>query len=219
MTYQEDDYLMLSGIQHYAFCPRQWALIHIENQWAENWRTMDGELMHKKAHSTVTPEKRKGVIITRSMPIHSTELGISGICDIVEFVRSDEGISLAGHRGHFKVYPVEYKRGKPKQDHSDILQMTAQAMCLEEMLCCTITEGAMFYGETRRRQAVAIDDGLRQEVKEAFAEMHRLFDRAYTPRVRRTKACNACSLKEICLPGLSKTVTASYYLEKHLAED
>ena len=158
-------------------------------------------------------------MVMRGLKVSSHNLGVYGECDVVEFDRDTNGISLNDCEGTWKPYPVEYKKGISKETNADRLQLCCQAMCLEEMLCCTITEGALFYGETRRRQVVAIDDGLRQEVREAFAEMHRLFDRAYTPRVRRTKACNACSLKEICLPGLSKTVTASYYLEKHLAED
>lgn len=217
--YPESDYLMLSGIQHFIFCRRQWALIHIEQQWSENWRTVAGELMHKKAHTPMTPEKRKGVIITRDMAIHSRELGISGQCDIVELIRDEDGIPLPRHRGKFRVFPVEYKRGKPKEDHSDILQLTAQAMCLEEMLCCEIAEGALFYGETRHRQTIPITPALKDEVKTAFEEMHQLYERQYTPRVKRKKACNACSLKEECLPRLEKTIPASQYIKSHLEED
>lgn len=217
--YPESDYLMLSGIQHFIFCRRQWALIHIEQQWSENWRTVAGELMHKKAHTPMAPEKRKGVIITRDMAIHSRELGISGQCDIVELIRDEDGIPLPRHRGKFRVFPVEYKRGKPKEDHSDILQLTAQAMCLEEMLCCQIAEGALFYGETRHRQTIPLTPALKDEVKTAFEEMHQLYERQYTPRVKRKKACNACSLKEECLPRLEKTIPASQYIKSHLEED
>ena len=143
--YKEEDYLMLSGIQHFAFCRRQWALIHVEQQWQENVRTVEGELLHKRAHDTYSSEKRNDVVISRGLPVHSREMGVSGVCDIVEFRRAEEGITLHGHRGTFQVYPVEYKRGKPKDTQIDILQLTAQAMCLEEMLSCTIAEGAVLY--------------------------------------------------------------------------
>ena len=219
MSYAESDFLMLSGIQHYAFCRRQWALIHVEEQWAENQRTVEGDLLHQKAHSVLAPEKRPGVIITRSMAVHSREMGVSGICDIVEFHKDEEGIPLYRHRGLFRVYPVEYKRGKPKEDHCDALQVTAQALCLEKMLCCTITSGAIYYGEIRHREKVPITEALREETKGMFLDMHQMFKRQYTPKAKRTKACNACSLKDICLPRLEKVTPASVYMKRHLDED
>ena len=145
MEYREDEYLMLSGIQHFEFCRRQWALIHIEQQWAENEHTVVGELMHKKAHDPYLTEKRKDVLIARVLPVSSRILGISGECDVVEFHKEDDGIKLHGHRGFYKVYPVEYKKGKPKQSKEDVLQLVAQAMCLEEMFSTEILEGALFY--------------------------------------------------------------------------
>lgn len=154
MEYNEDDYLMLSGIQHFKFCRRQWALIHIEQQWAENEHTVVGELMHKKAHDPYLKEKRNDTIVVCALPVSSRILGISGECDIVEFHKCDDGIKLFGHRGEYSVFPVEYKKGKPKEADEDKLQLTAQAMCLEEMFSTHIDEGAIFYGETRRREQV-----------------------------------------------------------------
>ena len=140
--YKEEDYLMLSGIQHFSFCRRQWALIHIEQQWDENLRTVEGNIFHKKAHDGYSSEKRRDVIISRGMPVFSPALGISGVCDIVEFYRDDKkGISLHGREGRYLVYPVEYKKGQPKEDEADVLQLAAQAMCLEEMLECEIEKG------------------------------------------------------------------------------
>ena len=130
MEYAEDDYLMLSGIQHFKFCRRQWALIHIEQQWAENVHTVVGELMHKKAHDPYLVEKRKDLLVARSLPIASRKMGISGECDVVEFHRCEDGIKLHGHRGNYSVYPIEYKKGKPKLTEEDRLQLAAQAMCL-----------------------------------------------------------------------------------------
>ena len=217
--YKEEDYLMLSGIQHFAFCRRQWALIHVEQQWQENVRTVEGELLHKRAHDTYSSEKRNDVVISRGLPVHSREMGVSGVCDIVEFRRAEEGITLHGHRGTFQVYPVEYKRGKPKDPQIDILQVTAQAMCLEEMLACTIAEGAVFYGEIKRRERIEFTDELKEQVRTMFSEMHQYFDRKYTPKVKWSKSCNACSLKDICLPKLGKAASVKEYIKSAIGED
>lgn len=219
MEYKEDDYLMLSGIQHFAFCRRQWALIHIEQQWAENVRTVEGELLHKHAHDGYLSEKRSDVIISRGLPIHSRVMGISGICDIVEFRKEPEGVSLHGHRGLYQIYPVEYKRGKPKDTEIDVLQLTAQAMCLEEMFTAKIEEGALFYGEIKRREKIYFTEELRSQVRDNFAEMHKLFDRKYTPKVKWSKSCNACSLKDICLPKLGKASSVKAYIDKMVSEE
>ncbi len=219
MEYAEDNYLMLSGIQHFKFCRRQWALIHIEQQWAENEHTVMGELMHKKAHDPYLVEKRKDLLVARSLPIASGEMGVSGECDVVEFRRCEDGIKLHGHRGTFAVYPIEYKKGSPKLTEEDKLQLTAQAMCLEEMFSTKIPEGALFYGETRRREVVDISEDLRQEVRELFREMHQYFDRKYTPKVKYSKACSACSLKDICLPKIGKTGSVKTYIHQMLKED
>lgn len=217
--YSEDDFLQLSGIQHFAFCRRQWALVHIELQWQENVRTIEGRLLHDKAHDNTLVEKRGDLIISRAMPVKSRELGASGECDIVEFHRSEEGISLAGQEGSYKVVPVEYKRGKPKEDEVDILQLAAQAMCLEEMLCCDISEAYLYYGEIRRRQKVEITADLRKRVTAMFLEMHEYFDKRYTPKVKTRKSCNACSLKDTCLPVLNRQKSVKDYISSAISED
>ncbi|MEE0419288.1 MAG: CRISPR-associated protein Cas4 [Lachnospiraceae bacterium] len=219
MEYKEDDYLMISGIQHFMFCRRQWALIHIEQQWDENVHTVAGELMHKKVHDPYLKEKRKDLIITRALPVSSRKLGISGECDVVEFQKCEDGIQLYGHRGLYKIYPIEYKKGSPKIGEEDILQLTAQALCLEEMFSTAIPEGAIFYGETRQREVIAITDERRAQVEDMFKEMHQYFARQYTPKVKYTKSCNACSLKNSCLPKLGRAVSVKAYMEKMLEED
>lgn len=211
--YCEDEYLMISGLQHFVFCRRQWALIHIEQQWAENYRTADGNAMHKNVHDENLNEKRKNRIITRAMSVSSAELGLSGECDVVEFTSCKGGIRIFGREGEYKVTPIEYKRGAPKENESDIMQLCAQAMCLEEMLCCEIDKGHIYYGENKRRMQVTFDEGLRERVKAAVEEMHLYYKRRYTPRVKRTKACNACSLKNICLPVLMKNKSVKEYIE------
>lgn len=174
--YQEEDFLQLSGIQHFAFCRRQWSLAYIELQWTENVRTVEGHLLHERAHDGSVKEKRGDLIISRAMPVHSKELGISGECDVVEFHKSEQGISLFGYEGMYTVVPVEYKRGKPKKSEIDILQLTAQAMCLEEMLCCEIPKGYLYYGETRHRIQIDISEEMRQKVREIFQEMHLYYE-------------------------------------------
>ena len=177
--YNEEDFLQLSGIQHFEFCRRQWALAYIELQWQENVRTVEGKILHKV----------------------------------------EEGIHLAGKDGFYKVIPVEYKRGKPKAEDSDILQVAAQALCLEEMLCCRIPYGYIYYGETRHRMKVEFTDEIQEKVKNTFAEMHRYYEQRYTPKVKTSKKCNACSLKDICLPVLNKKKSVSGYIDRIIAEE
>lgn len=218
MVYDEDDYLQLSGLQHFVFCRRQWALIHIENQWSENIRTIEGKILHERAHDASQREQRGDLLITRDMRIFSRSLGISGACDVVEFRRSKTGVPLVGLEGLFQPCPVEYKKGKPREDHANDVQVCAQAMCLEEMLCCSIPEGILYFGETRKRVKVPLTEELREEVRVALDEMHQLYKRKHTPKVKRTKACNACSLKEICLPALMKKNSVTAYYRSRLED-
>lgn len=212
MIYSEEEFLQLSGLQHFKFCRRQWALIHIETQWAENYRTTDGAILHENAHNGRFTESRGDLLITRDMRVRSSVLGVSGACDVVEFHRGAEGISLEGREGLWLPYPIEYKRGRPKEHSADALQLCGQAMCLEEMLCCDIPKGALYYGKVRRRTEVVFTPELRQEVRALLQEMHRLYDRGHTPKVKPSKGCNACSLKEICLPKLMRQKSVSSYL-------
>ena len=214
MEYSEDDYLMISGIQHFKFCRRQWALIHIEQQWAENVHTVTGVLMHKKVHDPTLREKRKAVIIARALPVSSRELGISGECDLVEFHKCEDGIKLHGHRGLYSIYPVEYKKGKPKLSEEDKLQLAAQAMCLEEMFSAQVPEGAIFYGETRRREAVELTEQLRSEVNNMFPEMQEYYARKYTTKVKYSQTCTACTPKNTRLPRPGKSSSVNPYIDE-----
>lgn len=211
--YEPDDCLMISGLQHFRFCRRQWALIHIEQQWAENYWTVDGTLMHERAHDEGFRESRGDLITARGLRVYSLSLGLSGQCDVVEFRRDARGVPLAGKDGLWLPFPVEYKRGLPKQDGCDELQLCAQAICLEEMLCCSIEEGALYYGQSRRRLLVDFTPELRAEVVEDARQMHELYTRGHTPRVKPGKGCSACSLKELCLPRLSRVGSVRAYLQ------
>ena len=163
----------------------------MEHQWAENYRTVDGSILHEKAHGGGT-ESRGDLLIVRAMRIHSTVLGVSGECDVVEFHRSENGVALQGRDGLWSPFPVEYKRGKPKPHDADELQLCAQAMCLEEMLCCQISDGALFYGEPRRRTPVEFTDELRQRVRDSLAEMHDYLRRGCTPKAGNSSVSAPC---------------------------
>lgn len=219
MIYAEEDFLQLSGLQHFKFCRRQWALIHIEQQWAENYRTTDGSILHERAHNAALTETRGDMVVTRDMRVFSSTLGVSGACDVLEFHRGDVGIPLKGREGLWQPFPVEYKRGRPKADTADELQLCAQAMCLEEMLCCEIPTGALYYGEPRRRTEVMFTPALRQEVQLLLEQMHELYRRGQTPKVKPGKGCSACSLKELCLPKLMKNRSVSTYLRLRMEDE
>ena len=214
-----EDLLPLSGLQHFAFCRRQWALIHPEQQWQENLRTVEGGLLHRRAHDGAARERRSDTLILRGLQVVSHQLGLSGQCDVVEFHATPKGVPLQGEEGLWQPYPVEYKRGKPKSHQADELQLCAQAMCLEEMLCWPVPEGALYYGENRRRMPVIFTEELRQTVKKALTEMHQLYQRGHTPKVKPTKACNACSLKELCLPRLMRAESVQDYLHRTMEEE
>lgn len=217
--YPPETWLPLSGIQHFLFCRRQWALIHIERQWQENVLTVEGRLLHRRADDPFFTEKRKGIILARSLPVASPTLGLTGVCDVVEFTASEQGVHLHGHEGRYLAAPVEYKRGREKRDHSDEAQLCAQAMCLEEMLLVSIPRGYLYYAQTRHRTAVELTEELRTIVRRASQEMHRYSQRGYTPRVKPFKGCRACSLKDVCLPGLhEKVASASEYIRREIEE-
>jgi len=214
--YLEEDYLQLSGIQHFIFCRRQWALITIERLWRDNDLTLEGDYLHERAHDPDLDGMAKGVFLSRAMPVHSRRLGLSGACDVVEFHPDESGISLAGKRGLFRPLPVEYKRGRSKANDCDRAQLCAQAMCLEEMLGIAIPQGAIYYAQTRRREIVQFTPELRGLVERSAHEMHSLMQKEHTPRVKRSKSCEACSLKDCCLPSLEKVPEVSRYLSEKL---
>jgi CRISPR-associated exonuclease Cas4 len=216
--YNDEQYLMLSGIQHFMFCRRQWALIHIEQSWSENYLTASGRIMHERAHNGHLTEKRGDTLTVRALKISSHRLGLSGECDVVEFHSLPDGINLFGHKGLWIPYPVEYKRGNGSSKDADSLQLCAQAICLEEMLACEITCGALYYGENHRRTPVDFTDELRQKVFDFATEMHNLFELGHIPKVKTGKQCKSCSLADVCLTQMSKKTSAISYMENRLFE-
>lgn len=198
MTYAEDDLLPISGLQHLLFCERQCALIHIEQVWAENLFTAQGRIMHERVHAA-NRESRGDVRVEYSLPIRSLRLGLIGRADAVEFHRKKRGSSEDGTES-WQPFPVEYKRGKPKADNCDKVQLCAQALCMEEMLKVDIPCGALFYGRIRRRRDVAFDMPLREETEIAAKRLHELIGAGRTVPASYSSKCKSCSLLDTCLP-------------------
>jgi CRISPR-associated exonuclease Cas4 len=199
--YPESDFIMLSALQHYLYCPRQCALIHVEQVWIENRFTAEGRVLHERADSG-EKVRQSGIRSVRTLPICSHRLGISGQADVVEF------------HADGTVLPVEYKRGKPKGNRCDEVQLCAQAICLEEMLAVRIESGALFYGQKRRRHQVKFDSELRQLTEKTIAQVHDLLSGGVTPKAVYSKKCDQCSLISACLP---KSCTTNRSVRKYLA--
>lgn len=210
--YSEDEYLQLAGIQHYTFCQRQWALIHIEQIWEENVRTMEGSIVHEKAHDERQLEKRGDSVITRGLEVNSSTLGIYGICDIVEFHKDEKGVSLLNLEGTWMPIPVEYKRGKPKMHDADRLQLCAQAICLESMFHVTIEQAYLYYDEIKHREGILLDVELRKKVREVTESMHAMHRRKITPHVKTGEFCYACSIYNQCMPQLNGVKNVHDYI-------
>ncbi len=209
--YSEDDLIPLSALQHILFCERQCALIHIEQMWNENLFTAEGRIMHERVDE-VGRESRGNVRIEFAMPLRSLRLGLVGKADVVEFHR--KSASQNAKSPEWVPFPVEYKRGKPKKDNCDRVQLCAQALCLEEMLDVEIPCGALFYGKTRRRKDVVFDNALRQETESAAIQLHKLIELRQTPPPVYTPKCKSCSFFHVCLP---KTIEKRHSVKQYLS--
>ena len=220
--FDDDSLLMLSGIQHIAFCERQWALIHLEQQWNENVLTVEGRHLHEHCDDPFADESRKDILIMRSVPLVTRRLGLSGRADIVELYRAEEEktectISLESRKGWWNVVPVEYKRGRPKPDECDEVQLCAQNYALEEANNIHISRGYLYYGETRHRHEVIFSVSLRQKTEELALRMHELFKLGVTPSPIYKTRCKACSLFNLCLPGIKSAYQdVNVYIERNL---
>lgn len=201
---------MMSGIQHYCFCPRQWALIHIEQQWSDNWRTTAGNIIHNRVHDEDIYESRLGKFIVRGLKVVSSKLQLSGTCDAVEFYQDNNGSEILGHTDKWLIVPVEYKRGAERNDDADRCQLCAQAYALEEMFSVSINYGFVYHNETKRREKVAFTKSLREKTAAIAKEMMDLFLRQETPPAISARHCRACSLYNMCLPKVSGSNTQSY---------
>lgn len=213
--------LMLSGIQHYMFCPRQWALIHLEQQWEENLLTMEGSLLHANVDNPSYRQKNGNTITLRSVSIASRKLGLYGVTDAVELLPTNDGKGIRHVRypGIWKPFPIEYKRGKPKHTPIDEVQLAAQVMCMEEMYNIRIEYGALYYGETKHREVIPVNQQLREQTIRCAEEMHRIFKSGNLPKVDRGKHCKNCSLINKCMPNIVECSKVNTYLKKHLYEE
>jgi CRISPR-associated exonuclease Cas4 len=221
--YLEDDLLMLSGIQHIAFCERQWALIHVEQQWEENVLTVEGQHLHERSDDPFRDNVKGDLITWRALALTSYRLGLYGRADVVELMPADnddkDSILIRNKTGRWKLVPVEYKKGKPKPDERDEVQLCAQALCLEEMYDINISFGFLYYGTTRHRYDIQFDSKLRELVIFYAKRMHEIFVAALTPPADYQPHCKSCSLKDICLPcSMGNRISASDYLKTNLLD-
>lgn len=204
--YAEDDLVMISALQHYLYCPRQCALIHIEQQWTENIYTAEGRVLHERVH-TAGKESRRRIKVEFDVPVRSLQLGVVGRADIVEFHLQDDGV--------WQPFPVEYKRGRPKKDNVDRVQLCAQGMCLEEILGVDVPAGALYYGKKKKRLQVLFNEELRRETAATANKVHALMDNRRTPPPKYSKGCESCSFFEACLPEIAgKKDAVSRYLNE-----
>ncbi|PWR24352.1 CRISPR-associated protein Cas4 [Zavarzinia aquatilis] len=199
---EDEDFIPLSALQHFVFCPRQCALIHLEQAWADNRLTAEGNLLHERVTGGET-SLRAGIRAFRSLPLRCGRLGLVGYADVVEF-----------EAGSDTPFPVEYKRGRAKPHDADRVQLCAQALCIEEMTGLPVPEGALFYGEPRRREATAFTPALRARTEQAAAELRALLASGRTPAAEPGPKCRNCSLAEICRPTLSAAPSAARWVER-----
>lgn len=214
----ERDLQPVSALQHLVFCERQCALMYIEGQWAENRLTTEGGQLHSRADEEEV-ELRDGVRIVRGLLLRSERLGLIGRADVVEFHPDEQGVALQSVPGRWRPVPVEYKRGRPKPDRCDEVQLCAQAMCLEEALGCAIGSGEVFYGQPRRRTSVVFDDALRSETESTVDRLHELIRAGSTPVARYESKCRSCSLLDLCMPkATGKPRSVERYLSTALED-
>ena len=211
--YTEDELLMLSGIQHFAFCRRQWALIHLEQQWGENSLTLEGNWLHRNVDDPYSMERNKDTVLLRSVAVVSYQLGLYGIADLIELrpaLTQENTITIPKYSGCWSPYPIEYKHGKPKPDETDEVQLCAQAMCLEEMYQIHIQNGAFYYGQIKHRLEIGFTEDLRHKVEEYTMQMHQLYESGVTPKANYQSKCRSCSLNNLCFPARHACDTKQY---------
>lgn len=221
--YADDEMLMLSGIQHFMFCPRQWGLIHLEQQWADNRLTAEGTLLHKNVDNPLYRRKRGDTVTLRSLHIASHTLGLYGITDAVELQpvdAPDDAIRLPHYGAQWwKPFPVEYKHGRSKPTPCDEVQLAAQAICLEEMHGIHVPHGAIYYDGEKHREVVAISPTLRATTAECARQMHDVFASGRLPAATPERHCRNCSLRDICMPETAGRAAVATYLKRNLYED
>lgn len=217
-AYSDDELLMLSGIQHFKFCPRQWALIYLEQQWDDNRLTIEGQQLHRNVDQPQSAQLRDGVLTLHSVAVASYALGLSGIADQLELTPTNDpanAIKLHRYPGQWNITPIEFKHGRPKADASDDLQLCAQAICLEEMYRINIPTGEIYYGQKHRRITIEFTPDLRNEATQLALQMHTHAIEGKTPPARYQPKCRSCSIKNLCMAeDLQKATTVKHYLKQ-----
>ncbi|KSV18990.1 CRISPR-associated protein Cas4 [Dehalococcoides mccartyi] len=220
MVYSEEELVPISALQHLAFCPRQAGLICLDEQWQDNQLTFEGNELHKSTHQPQS-HKRKQIMTSRSLSLRSLQLGLIGMADTVEFhprSKAEGGVRIASCGGHYFPHIVEYKRGKAKPGNCDLIQICAQAICLEEMLDIKMNEAEIFYGQTRRRHKVMLCAELRNETARLAHQMHQILNSGIVPHAKYKPSCKQCSLFDICAPQINQLGSAQKYFKVNLAE-
>lgn len=216
MSYSEEDFIAISGLQHLAFCPRQWGLIHLDQEWEENRLTAEGRTLHERVDEGYR-EFRRGIRQYSGLRVQNRKLGMYGRLDVLEVIETvgpEVNIPLLNLSGRWILHPVEFKRGKPKKHIADKVQLCAQALCLEEMTGSSVLSGSIFYGEIRRREDVELDENLREKTLELIALGHSLMNSRILPAAESLSHCRACSLRDICMPRSAQNYRAvTYYKE------
>ncbi len=212
--------MLLSGIQHYYFCRKQWQLIHINQEWLDNQATKEGDIIHEKADNPQIKESRNNIFYVRAMSVSSKRLGLSGVLDVVEFKKDENGISVLNKKGKWIPEIIEYKRGKPKKDDRDIVQLTAQVICLEETLNITIKTGSFYYDSIKQRQKIDITSRMRDLVSLLAKQMHNDYSVGKVISIPELEKCKQCSLYDICLPKLvEKSSDVKKYIRNKVMGD
>lgn len=214
----EENLIQISGIQHFKYCKRRWALLYIENLWEDNYLTIEGDKIHEKAHDGSLKESRKNKIIERGTYISSKEYKLTGQCDIIEYHKDINGINIVNKEGKWKIIPIEYKHGNGESVDIDKYQLIAQILCLEEMFQTNIEYGYLYYKSTNKRIKIENNDEIKKETIELIKEMNEYIKKQYTPKQKKSKKCNNCSLYEKCNPKICSSKNVKKYLEEIIRE-
>jgi CRISPR-associated exonuclease Cas4 len=196
----DEDLLPVSGLAHLLYCERRGYLVHAEGLWAESAATVDGGFLHRKAHDPDQEENRAGVAVRRGLPLRSLRLGLTGVADVVELLPDPDGALVPGIPGPRRPFPVEYKRGRLRREPGYLVQLCAQAQCLEEMLGAKVPDGALYFGKARRRLDVAFDEALRRRTADAARRLREVLAAPCAPPAQPGPRCKECSLRDLCLP-------------------
>ena len=202
MNIEHNDRLPISAIKQYAYCKRRFGLMFIDNEFSDNYKTIEGNILHENVNDPFFNEKRGDKYYSRSVPVYSVKLNLYGVVDIIEFIRDDDGITIPTHKGLWKINPIEYKNGKPEKSRADNLQLCAQAMCLEEMFSTNISVADIYYGKLRKRINITLTDDLRNTVEQFIYEINHLIEIAIIPEKPDNQNCNLCSLINTCMPKI-----------------